>query len=68
MRTNISYTDCYCDICGKNERIPMSRNLPDGWGRVSIERHAIKDVCEDCLKEIEKTIENLETARKGDVK
>ena len=58
MRTNISYADCYCDICGKNERIPQSLILPKGWSRIEID-NSKKDACEDCLKSIKELINNL---------
>lgn len=59
MTKNISYKQVICDICGKEERIDQSKDLPPKWEELKCGWHFKYDCCPECIQNLKTTIEEI---------
>lgn len=50
MVENVSYKRCTCDVCRKEQNIPTTSILPEGWKHIKI--HEECDICEECYSKM----------------
>lgn len=58
MIERVSYKRVVCDICGREERIDQSRELPPEWEELRCGCHFRYHCCPECIQDIKIIIED----------
>lgn len=59
MTEIVSYKRVVCDICGEEERIDQSKDLPPKWVELECGWSFKYDCCPECIQDIKIAIEEI---------